>query len=402
MPKKTSKRSRKEDIVEESPSSTSQKHSKKKARKSISPSENLANNRLDTNSLADQAQATATQQNERFEDLDENMTREELQERYEQIRDLRVTGPEKLLKNAISAHKKESDSQQSLVENYKRRAAELQTQLDTLEQQKQHAIIPYVQRQYCKMYSYSEVEARVEEATEEVELRMNETINTMQSEFKKERATLIAAAQQSNSNERRFIFFNNNEQNDTVQLGYFKSVAKAYEDLTGVLVVMENWEEGAVGGLQCTAENKETKIKVQFGLELDNDVEEGEDLEWDYTPGANAEVLPKYLQEEISFPASAAPKFVTRLVDALYKNVRVPEKKTVPAKKIPYSKGMTVYYTKEGNTDTVQIIKVHLAINSLSVIITDSYEKKRIGLELDVNMLSGRISLNKTLNKKER
>ena len=235
-----------------------------------------------------------------------SMTREELQERYEQIRDLRVTGPEKLLKNAISAHKKESDSQQSLVENYKRRAAELQTQLDTLEQQKQHAI-------------NSEVEVRVEEATEEVELRMNETINTMQSEFKKERATLIAAAQQSNSNERRFIFFNNNEQNDTVQLGYFKSVAKAYEDLTGVLVVMENWEEGAVGGLQCTAENKETKKKVQFGLELDNDVEEGEDLEWDYTPGANAEVLPKYLQEEISFPASAAPKFVTRLVDALYK-----------------------------------------------------------------------------------
>ena len=238
-----------------------------------------------------------------------NMTREELQERYEQIRDLRVTGPEKLLKNAISAHKKESDSQQSLVENYKRRAAELQTQLDTLEQQKQHAI-------------NSEVEVRVEEATEEVELRMNETINTMQSEFKKERATLIAAAQQSNSSGSTTGHNNNNnnnEQNDTVQLGYFKSVAKAYEDLTGVLVVMENWEEGAVGGLQCTAENKETKKKVHFGLELDNDVEEGEDLEWDYTPGANAEVLPKYLQEEISFPASAAPKFVTRLVDALYK-----------------------------------------------------------------------------------
>ena len=121
------------------------------------------------------------------------------------------------------------------------------------------------------------------------------------------------------------------------------------------------------------------------------------------------------------------------LVEVVNQNVRVPEKKTVVvaakkipyskgmkvdtkktsngttyskgvniSKKIPYSKGMTVYYTKEGNTDTVQIIKVHLANNSLSVIITDSYEKKRIGLELDVNMLSGRISLNKTLNKKER
>ena len=119
------------------------------------------------------------------------------------------------------------------------------------------------------------------------------------------------------------------------------------------------------------------------------------------------------------------------LVEVVNQNVRVTGKKTVAAKKIPYSKGMkvdtkktsngttyskgvnvskkipyskgmTVYYTKEGNTDTVQIIKVHLANNSLSVIITDSYEKKRIGLELDVNMLSGRISLNKTLNKKER
>jgi len=106
------------------------------------------------------------------------------------------------------------------------------------------------------------------------------------------------------------------------------------------------------------------------------------------------------------------------LVEVVNQNVRVPEKMKVDtkktsngttyskgvnvSKKIPYSKGMTVYYTKEGNTDTVQIIKVHLANNSLSVIITDSYEKKRIGLELDINMLSGRISLNKTLNKKER
>ena len=70
-------------------------------------------------------------------------------------------------------------------------------------------------------------------------------------------------------------------------------------------------------------------------------------------------------------------------------------KKKEEDKKISYSKGMTVYYTKEENTDTVQIMKVHLADNSLSVIITDSYEKKRVGLELDINMLSGRISLNR-------
>ena len=91
------------------------------------------------------------------------------------------------------------------------------------------------------------------------------------------------------------------------------------------------------------------------------------------------------------------------LVEVVNQNVRVPEKKTVAAKKISYSKGMTVYYTKEGNTDTVQIIKVHLANNSLSVIITDSYEKKRIGLELDVNILSGRISYKQNiLNKQKR
>jgi hypothetical protein len=80
---------------------------------------------------------------------------------------------------------------------------------------------------------------------------------------------------------------------------------------------MQNWEEGPQGGLQCTAINKKTKKIVEFELELDDDVEDGEEAEWDYTPGSNSQLLPKYLREEISFPISAAPKFVTRLVDAL-------------------------------------------------------------------------------------
>ena len=85
---------------------------------------------------------------------------------------------------------------------------------------------------------------------------------------------------------------------------------------------MQNWEDGSQGGLNCTAVNKETKKVVQFELEMDDDVEEGEEAEWDYTPGAHADLLPEYLREEISFPLSAAPKFVTRLVDALCEDTK--------------------------------------------------------------------------------
>lgn len=87
-------------------------------------------------------------------------------------------------------------------------------------------------------------------------------------------------------------------------------------------LVMQNWEDGSQGGLNCTAVNKETKKVVQFELEMDDDVEEGEEAEWDYTPGAHADLLPEYLREEISFPLSAAPKFVTRLVDALCEDTK--------------------------------------------------------------------------------
>jgi len=307
-----SKRSRKDEVVEGSPSSTASGKNSKKIKRSNSPASTTAalydadTGRIDTRIVENSvASLVAGHKSERYDDLDENMTREELQTRYQDLRDLRVTAAEKLLKDVLSAHKKESEAQQGLVENYKRRATDLQGRLDTLEQQKQNMI-------------KDEVELRVEEVTEEVEARMNATVAALQAEFKKERATLTAAAKggvNSHSSTHTSTTTGGTEQD--VEHGYFKSVAKAYEDLTGLRIVMENWEDGAAGGLQCTAVNKETQKLVQFSLELDDDVEEGEEIEWDYTPGAHMNVLPAYLHEEISFPTSAAPKFVTRLVDAL-------------------------------------------------------------------------------------
>jgi len=306
-----SKRSRKtkgDAIVEESPSSSgSSGKNKKKLKRSASPSSTAelydsTTGRIDARIVTKNATAVTAAQSERFEELDENMSRDQLQARYEELRGIRATGPEKLLKDAIIAHRKETEAQQSLMETYKRRAAEVQAQLDMVEQEKQAAI-------------KEEVEIRVAEATEAAEASAEDMIASLQAAFKQERATLIAAAKAGGSGS---VASDGKDNVDKVEQGYYKSVALAYEELTGLRIVMENWEDGSMGGLQCTATNKETKQVVQFNLELDDDVEEGEVPEWDYTPGANVELLPEYLHEEISFPTTKGPKFVTRLVDALH------------------------------------------------------------------------------------
>ena len=286
-----------------SSSSSSSNKKSKRSRRSRSPASttelyNAETGRIDTTIVNDRTAALLTAQSERFDTLDENLSREELQTRYEELRDLRITASEKILKEAVAAHQKESEAMQGLMATYKRRAAELQTQIEAVEQSKEVAI-------------QEEVNVQVAEAAATAEQKFNTIVTSMKTEFKRERATLVAAAEAGTGH--------GSSPAVDVEQGYFKSVARSYEELTGLRIVMKDWEEGSVGGLQCTAINKETKKVVQFELELDSDVEEGEENEWDYTPGAHAELLPDYLREEISFPASAAAKFCTRLVDALDK-----------------------------------------------------------------------------------
>ena len=294
-----------------SSSSSSSNKKSKRSRRSRSPASttelyNAETGRIDTTIVNDRTAALLTAQSERFDTLDENLSREELQTRYEELRDLRITASEKILKEAVAAHQKESEAMQGLMATYKRRAAELQTQIEAVEQSKEVAI-------------QEEVNVQVAEAAATAEQKFNTIVTSMKTEFKRERATLVAAAEAGTGHGSGGSGSSSSSTAVDVEQGYFKSVARSYEELTGLRIVMKDWEEGSVGGLQCTAINKETKKVVQFELELDSDVEEGEENEWDYTPGAHAELLPDYLREEISFPASAAAKFCTRLVDALDK-----------------------------------------------------------------------------------
>ena len=197
-------------------SSSSSSSSNKKAKRSSPISSTTEffdeeTGRLDTQLVNDQMTSIAAAQSQRF-DYDENMTRDELQARYEELRDLRTSAPERLLKEAIEAHKKDKKAMQGLMDTYKRRANQLQTQINAVKQEKEAAV-------------QDEVHQQVAEAKAIAEASMLSTIASLKAEFKKERATLVAAAEAGAST---------NKGESVVEQGYFKSVAKAYEQLTGL------------------------------------------------------------------------------------------------------------------------------------------------------------------------
>ena len=199
-----------------SSTSSSSSSSNKKAKRS-SPTSSTTElfddetGRLDTQLVNDQMTSIAAAQSQRF-DYDENMTRDELQARYEELRDLRTSAPERLLKEALEAHKKDKKAMQGLMDTYKRRANQLQTQINVVKQEKEAAI-------------QDEVQQQVAEAKAIAEASMLSTIASLKAEFKKERATLVAAAEAGAST---------NKVESVVEQGYFKSVTKAYEQLTGL------------------------------------------------------------------------------------------------------------------------------------------------------------------------
>ena len=98
------------------------------------------------------------------------------------------------------------------MDTYKRRANQLQTQINAVKQEKEAAV-------------QDEVHQQVAEAKAIAEASMLSTIASLKAEFKKERATLVAAAEAGAST---------NKGESVVEQGYFKSVAKAYEQLTGL------------------------------------------------------------------------------------------------------------------------------------------------------------------------
>jgi hypothetical protein len=65
--------------------------------------------------------------------------------------------------------------------------------------------------------------------------------------------------------------------------------------------------------------NPATERGVEFNLTLDENPEDGDEPDWDYEPKANAHLLPDFMQEDISFPVSSAPQFLSKAVEALFR-----------------------------------------------------------------------------------
>ena len=213
-------------------------------------------------------------------DIVSRLSREELEARYIELRDVRQTQPERLLAEEKAATQKEHMALKKLVEEYK-----LQLQLVREEAETNGAGRSGSRPQQENESTKAAVEAR------EVELR---------NEFATERSLLLKEAGAGESS------------------GRLSSMVSVFESLTGMRIQMNNWQKGAGEGVICTCFNSTAKKAVRFELKLDDDVD-GDEAEWDFVPGSNSNhVLPKYMHDEISFPVSAGPQFLTKVIDALH------------------------------------------------------------------------------------
>ena len=125
--------------------------------------------------------------------------------------------------------------------------------------------------------------------------------------------------------EAREVELRNEFAKDRSSDGHLRAIVSVYESLTGVRIQMKDWRAGASAGVSCTAFNASAKKAACFELTLDEDTEPGDgvdgdgEAEWDFVPGSNARsMLPEYMHDEISFPVSGGPRFLTKVIEALY------------------------------------------------------------------------------------
>jgi hypothetical protein len=98
--------------------------------------------------------------------------------------------------------------------------------------------------------------------------------------------------------------------------GYRKKLS-FYEVMTSMTIKCEENEEYI-----CTVKNKLKRIATRFKIVLANDLEGKEasnsPVDIQYVPTANADLLPEYLQSEISFEENIAPVLLGDILHSLY------------------------------------------------------------------------------------
>ena len=98
--------------------------------------------------------------------------------------------------------------------------------------------------------------------------------------------------------------------------GYRKKLS-FYEALTSMTIKCEENEEYV-----CTVKNKLKRIATRFKIVLPGDLDEKDSsnspVDIQYLPIANANLLPEYLQSEISFQENIAPVLLGDILHSLY------------------------------------------------------------------------------------
>jgi hypothetical protein len=211
-------------------------------------------------------------------DLICKLPREELEARYLELREVRQTEPERLLVEATAAGAKERGALKKLVADYRQRADSVG---------RQHAA-----------GEAERLEARLRRAQEDAAAALEAREVELRNEFSRDGGTAT---------------------------GHLEAVVSVFESLTGMRIQMKDWRAGAGAGVVCTAFNAGAKKAARFELTLDEDAagaaehEAEAEAEWDFVPGSNAaSMLPEYMHDEISFPVSGGPRFLTKVIEALH------------------------------------------------------------------------------------
>lgn len=97
--------------------------------------------------------------------------------------------------------------------------------------------------------------------------------------------------------------------NNDVELQRLQTLVKFYERMTAMTIVAD---KSNAKKMNCTVKNKIQRKLIKFS------VEESEDGSVNYTPVANSDFLPEYLQNEISFEVNMAPVVMGDVLSNLY------------------------------------------------------------------------------------
>ena len=246
-----------------------------------------------------------------------------LRMKYEDLRDMRITKPEKLLEEARKAHENDRALATDTIAAYKARTKNLQLQLKNKSGG----------RSFVTMED--DIEARIQKIRDDAQAdakaalaRSNQKHERELSKLKRELKQTIAERDQAKVTVRTLRKENaaktakNSHTVDAsasdAEIERLRCTVKYYEMLTGMHLKLREVDMGLRGGVICMAKTNENHKSVEFELDLVESEDGSGHEEWEYTPGANIEILPEHLQEEIEFPKNMAPVFVTQLVSSLF------------------------------------------------------------------------------------